>query len=235
MSRLKTSIDISDTAVKNSILNKLPAYRNSEDDSNNQKVLNIVADIFNEQKNNIFSINDLRKINNATGQVLTDIANDYSVNRIDDDDEFLRFQIKWQILKANAVTNMNGLKKLISVLLNISLSVFDIKSTDRPREIEIVNIPFDFNSGSHNDLKRKILSDSIQSVLPVGWKLKDIQYSKSSSGNMYYAIYNTQTIFKHMQVLHHFSKSKQAYRNNYYAIGSTKSFLKERKMLNGNL
>lgn len=140
-------------------------------------------------------------INNATGQNLTDIGKDYGVDRFDSDDDFLRFEIKWQILKANTNTDMNSIKTLISVLLNIPLTDFDILLTDNPEEIELVNIPFDFASGSHSEQKRQMLSDDLQSILPAETKLKDIQFTKQSAGTIYYAVVGTKANYNESEVL----------------------------------
>lgn len=197
----KPQIDISDDTLYKEITNKLPAFKNQEDDSNNQKILSIIAQLFNDSKNNLLNISKLMAINNATGQNLTDIGKDYGVGRFDSDDDFLRFEIKWQILKANTNTDMNSIKTLISVLLNIPLTDFDILLTDNPEEIELVNIPFDFASGSHSEQKRQMLSDDLQSILPAETKLKDIQFTKQSAGTIYYAVVGTKANYNESEVL----------------------------------
>lgn len=197
----QTQLDISDDGYSNDILNKLPAYRNQLDDSNNQKMLNIIAELFNDGKNNLINIYDLTRIKNASGQILTDLAKEYGITRIDDDDDFLRFELNWQVLKSKTPTTMNGIKTLISVLLNIDVKQFDIIPTENPEEVEVVNIPFDFNSGSHSNLKRRMLSDSIQSILPVEYNLKDIQYQKQSYGNYYVGILGVKNKFKESEVV----------------------------------
>lgn len=197
----KPQIDISDDTLYKEITNKLPAFKNQEDDSNNQKILSIIAQLFNDSKNNLLNISKLMAINNATGQNLTDIGKDYGVDRFDSDDDFLRFEIKWQILKANTNTDMNSIKTLISVLLNIPLTDFDILLTDNPEEIELVNIPFDFASGSHSEQKRQMLSDDLQSILPAETKLKDIQFTKQSAGTIYYAVVGTKANYNESEVL----------------------------------
>lgn len=194
-------IDISDNTLFKEIISKLPAFKNQQDESNNQKILSIIANLFNDSKNNLLNINKLMAINNASGQNLTDIGKDYGVDRFDSDDDFLRFEIKWQILKANTNTDMNSIKTLISVLLDIPLTDFDILLTDNPEEIELVNIPFDFASGSHSEQKRQMLSDDLQSILPAETKLKDIQFTKQSVGNIYYSIVGTKANYNESEVI----------------------------------
>ncbi|UQS85795.1 hypothetical protein MOO46_07325 (plasmid) [Apilactobacillus apisilvae] len=197
----QTQLNISDDAYTNDILNKLPAYRNQLDDSNNQKFLNIIAELFNDGKNDLISIYDLTRIKNAKGKILTDLAKEYGITRIDNDDDFLRFELNWQVLKSKTPTTINGIKTLISVLLNIDVKQFDIVPTENPQEVEVINIPFDFNSGSHSNLKRRMLSDSIQSILPVETNLKDIQYQKQSYGNYYIGILGVKNKFKESEVV----------------------------------
>lgn len=197
----QAQVDISDDAMTNLITSKLPAYRNQQDDSNNQKLLNIIAELFNNGKNGLIDIYNLTRIKNAKGQVLTDLAKDYGVTRIDSDDDFLRFELNWQVLKSKTPTTINGIKTLISILLNIDVKQFDIVPTNNPEEVEVINIPFDFNSGSHSNLKRRMLSDSIQSVLPVEYNLKDIQYQKQSYGDYYIGILGVKNKFKESEVV----------------------------------
>lgn len=194
-------IDLSDETLYQDITSKLPAFKNQNDDSNNQKILAIIASLFIDGKKNLLNISKLMNINNATGQNLTDIGKDYGVERFDDDDDFLRFEIKWQILKANAQTDMSSIKTLVSVLLNLPLTDFDIVKTDLPHEIELVNVPFDFVSGSHSEQKRQILADDLQNILPARTHLKDIQYVSQSNGTVYYAVYGAKAHYEESEVV----------------------------------
>lgn len=179
----KSQIDISDETIKSDVINELQGFRNILDDSNNVNLLNIYSDVFNQQKNSLIDINNLVKINKAQGSILDDLANDYGVSRVDSDDEFLRFLLRWSILKSKTATTINGLKLLVSNLLNIDITSFDVVSTNNIEEIELINIPFNFDNGDHANLKRKILANAIQEVLPVEYLLKDIQFSRNSSFN----------------------------------------------------
>lgn len=179
----KSQIDISDGKIKSDVINELQGFRNSLDDSNNVNLLNIYSDVFNKQKNSLIDINNLVQINKAQGSILDDLASDYGVSRVDSDDEFLRFLLRWSILKSKTATTINGLKLLVSNLLNIDIGSFDVVSTNNIEEIELINIPFNFDSGDHANLKRKILANAIQEVLPVEYLLKDIQFSRNSSFN----------------------------------------------------
>lgn len=185
----QTETDLSDDSLRDWITTMLPGKLNQEDDSNNQRILNIISDIFLAHKNDLLNISDQLRLSKAAGQVLTEIAVDYGVTRLDDDDDFLRFQVRLQLLKNHSGVTTNDIKKLIATILSIDPSVFDIDGTDNPEEIEVTNIPFDFNSGDKAEIKRKILTNAIQSMLPPEYLLKDLQYAVTANKPLYVAVH----------------------------------------------
>lgn len=185
----QTETDLSDDSLRDWITTMLPGKLNQEDDSNNQRLLNIISDIFLAHKNDLLNISDQSRLSKAAGQVLTEIAADYGVTRLDDDDDFLRFQVRLQLLKNHSGVTTNDIKKLIATVLSIDPSVFDIDGTDNPEEIEVTNIPFDFNSGDKAEIKRKILTNAIQSMLPPEYLLKDLQYAVTANKPLYVAVH----------------------------------------------
>ena len=66
--------DLSNSTLRNWLVSMFPAIMNQEDESNNQNLLNLIADLLNEHKNDLLSISDQVLLNNASGQTLTDIA-----------------------------------------------------------------------------------------------------------------------------------------------------------------
>lgn len=185
----QTETDLSDDSLRDWITTMLPGKLNQEDDSNNQRILNIISDIFLAHKNDLLNISDQLRLSKAAGQVLTEIAVDYGVTRLDDDDDFLRFQVRLQLFKNHSGVTTNDIKKLIATVLSIDPSVFDIDGTDNPEEIEVTNIPFDFNSGDKAEIKRKILTNAIQSMLPPEYLLKDLQYAVTANKPLYVAVH----------------------------------------------
>lgn len=185
----QTETDLSDDSLRDWITTMLPGKLNQEDDSNNQRLLNIISDIFLAHKNDLLNISDQLRLSKAAGQVLTEIAADYGVTRLDDDDDFLRFQVRLQLLKNHSGVTTNDIKKLIATVLSIDPSVFDIDGTDNPEEIEVTNIPFDFNSGDKAEIKRKILTNAIQSMLPPEYLLRDLQYAVTANKPLYVAVH----------------------------------------------
>lgn len=185
----QTEADLSNDSLRDWITAMLPGKLNQEDDSNNQRLLNIISDIFLAHKNDLLNISGQLQLSKAAGQVLTEIAADYGVTRLDDDDDFLRFQVRLQLLKNHSGVTTNDIKKLIATVLSIDPSVFDIDGTDNPEEIEVTNIPFDFNSGDKAEIKRKILTNAIQSMLPPEYLLKDLQYAVTANKPLYVAVH----------------------------------------------
>lgn len=185
----QTEADLSDDSLRDWVTTMLPGKLNQEDDSNNQRLLNIISDIFLAHKNDLLNISDQLRLSKAAGQVLTEIAADYGVTRLDDDDDFLRFQVRLQLLKNHSGVTTNSIKKLIATVLSIDPSVFDIDGTNNPEEIEVTNIPFDFNSGDKAEIKRKILTNAIQSMLPPEYLLKDLQYAVTANKPLYLAVH----------------------------------------------
>lgn len=185
----QTETDLSDSTLRNWLVSMFPAIMNQEDESNNQNLLNLIADLLNEHKNDLLSISDQVLLNNASGQTLTDIALDYGINRLDDDDDFLRFEFRLQLLKNHMGITTNDLKTLIATILNIDTDVFDIIGTGNPEEIKVLNIPFDFNSGDKAEVKRKILTNAIQSMLPPEYLLNDLQYATTVNNQLYVGVH----------------------------------------------
>ncbi|VDG20619.1 hypothetical protein [Lactobacillus buchneri CD034] [Lactiplantibacillus mudanjiangensis] len=184
----QTESDISDDTLRNRVLSSFPAYMNQEDDSNNQRILNIIADMFTQHKNNLLNISKQRLLSTCSGQSLTDLAADYGINRLDDDDNFLRFQIRFQMMKNRIGITTNDIKQLIAVLLDVTIDTFDIVGTDNPEEIEVINIPFSWDSGDKAEVKRTILTNAIQSMLPPEYNLKDLKYSIESPSQLYVGV-----------------------------------------------
>ena len=185
----QTETDLSDSTLRNWLVSMFPAIMNQEDESNNQKLLNLIADLLNEHKNDLLSISDQALLNNASEQTLTDIALDSGINRIDDDDDFLRFEVRVQLLENHMGITTNDLKTLIATILNIGTDAFDIIGTGNPEEIKVLNIPFDFNSGDKAEVKRKILTNAIQSMLPPEYLLNDLQYATAVNNQLYVGVH----------------------------------------------
>lgn len=187
----KTETDLTDESWRAYFGKMFPAIMNQDDDSTNQRILNIIADVSLQQKNNLLKISDSTSIDKAEGKTLTDLAKDWGVTRIDDDDDFLRFQLRVQYLKSHLGISTDDLIKLISMALGIEENSFNIVGTDNPEEIVLTDVVFDIQPGPKMDLKRELIINSIQSLLPPEYKLKDIEYAESVENNLYMAVVTT--------------------------------------------
>lgn len=165
------------------IVSSLPAVFNQGEDSNNQKVLRIFAKMVNSTKNEILHFSEQRILDNTSGQFLTDLAKDWGVTRIDDDDEFLRFQIRLQKFKGRMGVTDNDFKRLISMVLNIDASSFDVIPGENPEEVQVLNLPFNFTDNKQR-IKRQILKDSLQQMLPLEYLLTEIQYAVNTTARL---------------------------------------------------
>ncbi|MCT3565281.1 hypothetical protein [Levilactobacillus brevis] len=165
------------------IVSSLPAVFNQGEDSNNQKVLRIFAKMVNSTKNEILHFSEQRILDNTSGQFLTDLAKDWGVTRIDDDDEFLRFQIRLQKFKGRMGVTDNDFKRLISMVLNIDASSFDVIPGENPEEVQVLNLPFNFTDNKQR-IKRQILKDSLQQMLPLEYLLTEIQYAVNTTAQL---------------------------------------------------
>ncbi|MFC6180358.1 hypothetical protein [Lactiplantibacillus daowaiensis] len=175
-----------DETWQQNILSSLPADMNQSDGSNNQKILSVFASIILAAKKDLLDISQVSLLDHCYGQTLTELAAEYGITRIDSDDDFLRFQVRLQWLKGRMGVTTNDLKKLISTVLGVDITSFDIVGTDNPLEIKIVNLPFTF-TGTKREIKRKILTDSLQEMLPVGYLLADVQFQGIAAATIYIA------------------------------------------------
>lgn len=180
----QVEFDISDDTLLKQTLQMFPAVMNQLDDSNNARILAIIATIGNGHKNDALTLSDMMSVNKAHDGYLTDLAKDWGISRIDDDDEFLRFRLRLVKLKSHLGTSLNDIKTLISQALNIDNTDFDVVGTDNPEEVRIVNIPFDFTT-TDRDKKVKLFEQLMQDCMPLEYKLDEVQYATQTTTQIY--------------------------------------------------
>jgi len=166
------------------IVSSLPAVMQQSPDSNNQKILRIIAAMTNKVKNEILYFHRQTFLENMSGKFLTDYARDWGVTRIDDDDDFLKFQIRIQQLKGRLGVTDDDFKLLIATVLNIDVSAFDVVPGDDPETVKVLNLPFNFTDNKQ-EIKRKILNDSLQQMLPLEYLLVEVQFQTISDMPIY--------------------------------------------------
>lgn len=169
------------------IISSLPAVMDQTPSSNNQKILRIIAAITNNVKNEILYLHSQTYLDNMSGKFLTDYARDWGVTRIDDDDDFLKFQIRIQQLKGRLGVTDDDFKLLIATVLDIDVSSFDVVPGDDPESVKVLNLPFNFTDNKQ-EIKRKILTDSLQQMLPLEYLLVEVQFQTISDLSIYAGI-----------------------------------------------
>lgn len=178
--------DLLDKTWTREIKDSLPSFMNQSKDSNNQKLLSIFAHLANIYKNDMLCFTSQMNINNATGNLLTNIAKDYGVVRLDSDDSFLRFEIKFNMWKNHMSPNRNDFMSMMSFLLGLNPRDFNVIQTGL-KEYKITNIPWNFYNGENSDLKREMVTAIIQAIAPPEFKLDFVEYVKTDRATHYQA------------------------------------------------
>ncbi|KRM91608.1 hypothetical protein FC87_GL000740 [Fructilactobacillus florum DSM 22689 = JCM 16035] len=184
----ETDTDLSNEAIERQIQTSLPSVLSQLPDSNNQKLLHIISDLACLGKDNLLSVYKCKQLKYSSNACLDLIAEEYNIKRIDDDDEFLRFMVRTKIMQNTYGSTTNELKKMISIVMELPIDQFDFEATANPEELVITNIPFDFISGAKTEVKRKLVVEAIQDMLPPEYLLADVRYSKSTYLNVIYAL-----------------------------------------------
>lgn len=191
-----SEILMDDESWKQDVLSSLPAVLNQSADSNNQKILRIISAYTNNVKNEILHLHEQMFLKNMSGKFLTDYAKDWGVTRIDDDDDFLKFQIRIQQLKGRLGVTDDDFKLLIATVLDIDVSSFDVVPGDDPESVKVLNLPFNFTDNKQ-EIKRKILTDSLQQMLPLEYLLVEVQFQTISNLSLYVGVVaQTRTVTK---------------------------------------
>lgn len=187
--------DLTDKSWRRNIKNSFPGFMNQKPHSNNQKILWIISQIFNVYKNDVLAITDQMNINNASGQILTDIANDYGVTRIDDDDSFLRFMVKFQLWKSTMGANRNDFNNILQFMLGLTPNQYSVIQTGL-KEFKITNVPWQFDNGNKSKLKRDMISSIIQYVAPPEYKIDYIEYVNNTPNHLYTGVSVNKSVLK---------------------------------------
>lgn len=189
---------LTDDAWKKDAYNSLPGFMTTTDDSNNAKLLNIITDLGNVYKNDMLRLTDQINIEEASGSLLTNLAKEYGVVRIDSDDAFLRFEIKFNMFKNTLSPSLNSFNNMMSRLLNVPSSDFNIEQTG-VKEYRITNLPWNFDSGANTDLKRELVSSVIQAISPPEFKLDYIEFERTDHSKRYRATSVGKLLTKHVR------------------------------------
>ncbi|WP_258115470.1 hypothetical protein [Levilactobacillus yiduensis] len=182
------------------LLNELPAALSNGPDSNNAKLLSVLADDMVDMQELIDQVNLWRDITNAKGGWLDKIGTDWGVARNGFDDDFYRFMIRTKQLQRQVDGSYNSIIKLIAESLGANYSEINVTPVkDEPNAIEVTNIPAGYIDSQR---KEKLVLDQIRSSVAAGIRVAGIGFQKTVKSTLYYAMQfqTTQVIESTMSV-----------------------------------
>ena len=174
----------SESAIRNRIANKFPAFLASDDGSANQLLLSMIADqqvadgqLFQDIYHAIWP-------ENLTGKLLETYAADWGVTRIDSDDDYLKFLIRLAKMKSHMGVTEDDLIRFISFTTGADPSEFHV-ITDKEQlggelmAIKVTGIPMHYIS---DERRSQLLLKVIQSVVPATVRVIDVEYEATYMG-----------------------------------------------------
>lgn len=182
------------------LLNELPAALNNDPDSNNAKLLSVLADDMVDMQELIDQVNLWRDITNAKGGWLDKIGTDWGVARNGFDDDFYRFMIRTKQLQRQVDGSYNSIIKMIAESLGANYSEINVTPVkDEPNAIEVTNIPAEYIDSQR---KEAMVLDRIRDSVVAGVRVANVQFQTVFKSGLYLATYSTvsQTIHSTMNV-----------------------------------
>lgn len=173
------------------ILNELPAAVKNSSDSNNAKLLSVLADDMVSMQELIDQINLWRDISEAQGAWLDKIGHDWGVSRDGYDDGFYRFLIKTKQLQRQTDGTYSSLIKLIAESLGANYSEINVTPVkDEPNAIEVTNIPAEYIDSQR---KEAMVLSRIRGSVVAGVRVASVQFQKVARTKLYYGMTTRKT------------------------------------------
>jgi len=182
------------------LLNELPAALSNGPDSNNAKLLSVLADDMVDMQELIDQVNLWRDITNAKGGWLDKIGTDWGVARNGFDDDFYRFMIRTKQLQRQVDGSYNSIIKLIAESLGANYSEINVTPVkDESQAIQVTNIPAKYIDSQR---KEAMVLDRVRSSVVAGVRVATVQFQKTVKSTLYYAMQfqTTQVIESTMSV-----------------------------------
>lgn len=169
------------------IRNMFPAFMSQKEDSNNQKWLQMVADIMIEFIDRIQISYDAQNFRHATGNDLRKIAKDWGVSPSESDEDFLKFEIALMMLKRHLGNDENSIIKLISNTLGADVNEFTVetrrdKNDGEPERLGIYNLPRKYLD---NKKREEILYKMLIDILGDEVNLYTIEFNEKYNANIF--------------------------------------------------
>lgn len=180
-------LDLDDDVWRARILDTLPAMQSQDEGGTNQAVLNVIADRFIAMLDNFKQIYELRLLDNQEGKTLEDTAADWGVHRIDDDDDFLRFEVRLAWMLNRIGVTENDMIDLIAFILQCDPTEFDVITDPEqlggdPEAFKLVNVP---NKYAKSPRKTSLLLKSLRSAVMPEVRLDSVTFQANADMPMY--------------------------------------------------
>ena len=180
---------LDDDTIRQLIITALPGMANQSPDSNNQAILGVIADLIIDEVDEFRKIYESRSLDRANSGALDDIAADWGVSRIDNDDDFLRFQIRLAKMLNRIGVTENDIINLIAFILQADPTEFDvITDPDQlggdPEAVRFTNIP---NRYSKSARKKNLLVKALESAVMPEVKIVSVDFQAVATQTLYVA------------------------------------------------
>lgn len=182
LAQLWVDLGVDPDTLRQRIITALPAMVNQDPDSINQAILNIIADVVIDEADNLKRIYEWRDLDRNRGGGLDDVAADWGVHRIDDDDDFLRFEIRLAKMLNHIGVTENDLIDLIAFVLQADPTEFNL-ITDPDQlngdieAIRLTNIPTRYSKSRR---KKDLLVKSLEKAVMPEVKIIGVDFQASA-------------------------------------------------------
>lgn len=167
-------VNVTNRHWSHKIHNAFPSFMDQRHGSDNQKLLSVITSSTDTLKDDFRDLTNQRLLQNASGKMLDRIAADWGVDIVDEnDDEFKRFQIRFQMLRHRI--GPAHVKSAIAFLFNIDPKSFSIVSTGL-KAVKVTNLPFNFDTGDKTEIKHELAAKFIRGMMPPEYQLRDVEY-----------------------------------------------------------
>ncbi|KRN02154.1 hypothetical protein FD13_GL000294 [Levilactobacillus senmaizukei DSM 21775 = NBRC 103853] len=181
--------DLDPTKIKDAVRQGLSAYFNQEDDSVNQAIMDMIIHQFDNNYENLSAIFKQLSLDTATSDSLNNYAKDWGVNRIDNDDDFLRLMIRLAQIRHRKGVTEDDLITIIGFALQAPYNEFSL-ITDReelngePEAIKLTNIP---NTYSKSARKKRLLINTLEHSVTPQTRIVSVDFQAKAIQNLFIA------------------------------------------------
>lgn len=181
--------DYNPDEIVSNLRNGLSAYFNQEDDSVNQALMSMIIFLFRKHDSDLDEIMRQWSLDNADSFTLDNYAKDWGVERIDNDDEFLRLMIRLAKIRHRSGVTEDDLITIIGFALQAPYSNFSLV-TDRselngePEAIKLTNIP---NNYSKSARKKNLLISALERSVTPQTRIVSVDFQAHAYQNIYIA------------------------------------------------